>query len=1220
MANTVTILSYANTFGDWIVTTNALAKENNDFAANNYSKPTGTLYLNDPTLGLQVANTAIIAGQLQVTGIGSSAYVQNNLRVDKQVYFTNTVLSLVASGQVNVGGIILAQASGTGIAVSNNATIGGTITVTGQSNLNGVTYVNNDLYVSGNTNISNTVQITGTTTVSNNVIITGNTSVSQFVYVTKDVLANNITAAYISLANTLVANIATISPSIYSNITYANTISANVIVNTPTLVVTGTEYVDTVRANTLITVPTATIATRIDANTAVGYLNSVQANTVNGKVSVLTPTLIVTGTEYVDTISANTVIYAPTANISTTISANTATGYFNKVQANTITLTTLVVTGTEYVDTVLANTVIAVPTANIATVINANTATGFFNRVQANNISTTGLTLNTLVVTGTEFVDTIKANTNISVPTANVSTRLDANSASGYFNTLQTNGQFTVGGNFVINGSTVYNSNNFTLNSGSTIGLSSEFDVNRGTSGANASIRWNESQTYWDIKDVSTGTYYQVLTTEQLNNTVTSTSTITAATANVANTLNNSINSSNVYLSGVISSTNTYLSGVITTANNYTANVLTYATSAYNKANAANVLAQAAFDKANTESGTFNGTTGQATPTSGGITFTSTNGVTIAGSSNTLTINTPQDLRTTGTPTFSSLTLSNALAINQGGTGASSASQALTNLLPTGTTSGYVLTTGGPGSFYWAAGGGGGSGATPGTTIQSSRLSYTGDGSNTAFTTPTYIPGDSQLRVYIDGVRQFPSAYTETSNAVVTLTTAPPLNSKILLEVDGYIVNPYYANNIAFTVNSNISSSANTIQLAIDGLTSKVVTNYALQTFAQASYNLANTANVLAQAAFNQANTATTQIIPITQGGTGATSATQALNNLLPTGETSGYVLTTGGSGNFYWAAAGSGGGATPGTTINTTRIYPTVNASQTVFTTPTYTPGTGQLRVYINGVRQFGSEYTETSNTVVTLGTGTTAGDVVLLEVDGYINNPYYANNIAYTVNSNISSTANTIQLALDGLTSKLVTYYANTSLTYANPTWITSLASTKITGSIPAANISGLATSATTDTSNASNITSGTLSVSRLGTSGDVQFNSIGAGTAASGVTGEIRAANNITAYYSSDISLKENVNDITNAVDIVYQIGGKTFDWTDDYIKQHGGEDDYFLRKSDFGVIAQDVEKVFPLAIRTRPDGLLAVDYEKLCALAFAAIKELKDEIEILKGNSK
>ena len=58
MANTVTLLSYANTFADWVVTTNALAKENNDFVSNNYTKSVGTLYLNDPTLGLQIANNA----------------------------------------------------------------------------------------------------------------------------------------------------------------------------------------------------------------------------------------------------------------------------------------------------------------------------------------------------------------------------------------------------------------------------------------------------------------------------------------------------------------------------------------------------------------------------------------------------------------------------------------------------------------------------------------------------------------------------------------------------------------------------------------------------------------------------------------------------------------------------------------------------------------------------------------------------------------------------------------------------------------------------------------------------------------------------------------------------------------------------------------------------------------------------------------------------------
>ena len=56
---------------------------------------------------------------------------------------------------------------------------------------------------------------------------------------------------------------------------------------------------------------------------------------------------------------------------------------------------------------------------------------------------------------------------------------------------------------------------------------------------------------------------------------------------------------------------------------------------------------------------------------------------------------------------------------------------------------------------------------------------------------------------------------------------------------------------------------------------------------------------------------------------------------------------------------------------------------------------------------------------------------------------------------------------------------------------------------------------------------------------------------------------------------------------------------------------------MQKSDFGVIAQDVQAVFPRAVRTRHDGMLAVDYEKLSALAFAAIKELSSEMQDLRA---
>jgi hypothetical protein len=158
--------------------------------------------------------------------------------------------------------------------------------------------------------------------------------------------------------------------------------------------------------------------------------------------------------------------------------------------------------------------------------------------------------------------------------------------------------------------------------------------------------------------------------------------------------------------------------------------------------------------------------------------------------------------------------------------------------------------------------------------------------------------------------------------------------------------------------------------------------------------------------------------------------------------------------------------------------------------------------------------------------------------------------------------------------------------------------------------------------------NFTAGTITASLTGnasgsaatftsTTQNSQFNSIGVGTAGSTVAGQIRATDSIVAFYSSDIRFKENVQTIPNALDTVNAIGGKLFDWTDDYIEKNGGEDGYFVQKADFGVIAQDVQKAFPRATRTKQDGSLAVDYEKLCALAFAAIGELTKRIEALEA---
>ena len=179
-------------------------------------------------------------------------------------------------------------------------------------------------------------------------------------------------------------------------------------------------------------------------------------------------------------------------------------------------------------------------------------------------------------------------------------------------------------------------------------------------------------------------------------------------------------------------------------------------------------------------------------------------------------------------------------------------------------------------------------------------------------------------------------------------------------------------------------------------------------------------------------------------------------------------------------------------------------------------------------------------------------------------------------------------------------------------------------VTSTTTVANLSvANATFATTAGSATSATTAGSATTF-TSTTQNSQFNSIGAGTPGSGTAGEIRATNNITAYYSSDERLKENIRPIENALDKVNSIGGKTFDWTDAYISEHGGEDGYFVRKADFGVVAQDVQRVFPLAVRTRDDGTLAVDYEKLSALSLQAIVELnqivfelKNELDNFKG---
>jgi hypothetical protein len=592
------------------------------------------------------------------------------------------------------------------------------------------------------------------------------------------------------------------------SVTSAAILGSTIVANTTSLIgdvtalanvfINGTGFALDVANNANIrrnTITNNLTANNVIRSTIVNSSGNVFANDITSNNSIRAISVVSSGNTTVNALRSNTSILGASLNI-------TGQTLTNALQANTsVESSTLIVSSLGTVNALQSNT-----SVNTAIVTATNTIIG--NNIQAN----TGLSSTTLSVSGGTFANTIAANTSISVPTITITSKLDANSAPiSFFDSIQTTGQLSVGGNFIINGTTVYSTNTFTLNANSAVGQISSFNVNRGSSGANAAIRWNEPQGYWDIVDVNNpSSFSKILTANLISNSLTSTSADTFASSLAANTLNNALQANVVSLQSQITSNVNSINSTIAIVQGVDLGQNTTIT-------AVNNYAATGFARANTSTNTFIGTTGTANATSGVTTLTSTNGMTIVGSANTLTINTPQDVRTTASPTFNNLTLTNALPITQGGTSATSSSAALTNLLPTGTVAGYVLTTSGPGTYFWAPIGA--QQTIPGTTIQSTRLSYTANGSGVSYTTPTYIPGASQLRVYFDGVRQFTSAYTETSNTVVTFGTAVPAGVNILVEVDGYIDNPYYANNITFTAPfGSIPESANTIQLAIQDL------------------------------------------------------------------------------------------------------------------------------------------------------------------------------------------------------------------------------------------------------------------------------------------------------------------------------------------------------------------------------------------------------------------
>jgi hypothetical protein len=100
-------------------------------------------------------------------------------------------------------------------------------------------------------------------------------------------------------------------------------------------------------------------------------------------------------------------------------------------------------------------------------------------------------------------------------------------------------------------------------------------------------------------------------------------------------------------------------------------------------------------------------------------------------------------------------------------------------------------------------------------------------------------------------------------------------------------------------------------------------------------------------------------------------------------------------------------------------------------------------------------------------------------------------------------------------------------------------------------------------------------------------------------------------VSTLYPSDIRFKENVKEISEPIDLIRQLSGKTYTF-----KKKDFPTWNFDEGLQYGFIAQELKKVMPELVKEDNEGYLGVNYTMLIPVLTEAIKAQQQEIELMK----